>query len=188
MQPKQYVQAGIISYSALKGSLSFVITVDKPTEITGSSKLHLRFAVNGDANDADLFVTLQKHDANGKVVFFPYHTFVDEGHVAWGWLRASRRALASQAYGDEVVHTHREEDVQPLVSNEMVDLEINIQPTATLFRSGEKLVLAIQGRDFGEFGPQCQLPRAGTGVNKDVECMIDLDHSYLELPIIPNRK
>jgi predicted acyl esterase len=174
-------------YNAHNGSLIYTIKFPKPTEITGSSKLHLRFAVTGQqATDADVFITLQKRDTQGKTVYFPYHTFINESHVAWGWLRASRRALSERAFGDEVSHTHQAKDAQPLSANEAVDLNINIQPTATHFRTGESLVLVIQGRDFGEFGPQCQVPRAGTGVNEDTMHRVFLEGSYLELPIIPH--
>jgi predicted acyl esterase len=173
-------------YHAHDESLTYTIKFSKPTEITGSSKLHLRFAVTGQATDADIFVTLQKRDTEGKTVYFPYHTFINEGHVAWGWLRASRRTLSERAFGDEVAHTHRAKDAKPLSPNQAVDLDINIQPTATHFRTGESLVLVIQGRDFGVFGPQCQIPRAGTGINEAAVHRVHLKGSYLELPIIPN--
>jgi predicted acyl esterase len=176
-------------YNAHNGSLTYTLKFSKSTEITGSSKLHLRFAVAGQQateSDADIFVTLQKRDVQGKTVYFPYHTFINEGHVAWGWLRVSRRALSERAFGDEVAHTHRAKDAQPLSPNEVVELDINIQPTATHFRAGESLVLVIQGRDFGEFGPQCQVPRAGTGINEDAMHRVFLEGSFLELPIIPH--
>jgi predicted acyl esterase len=173
-------------YHAHNGNLTYTIKFSKPTEITGSSKLHLRFAVTDQATDADIFVTLQKRDTEGNTVFFPYHTFINEGHVAWGWLRASRRTLSERAFGDEVAHTHRAKDAKPLSPNEAADLDINIQPTATHFRTGESLVLVIQGRDFGEFGPQSQLPRAGTGINEATMHRVFLEGSFLELPIIPH--
>jgi len=174
----------VAQYHAQSGSLTYTIKFTKPTEVTGSSKLHLIFAVAGEATDADIFVTLQKQDAEGKTVLFPYHTFINEGHVAWGWLRASRRALDERPFGDEIAHTHRAKDAQPLVANNAVELDINIQPTATHFRKGESLVLVIQGRDFGEFGPQSHVPRAGTGLNGATTHSIHLEGSYLELPII----
>jgi predicted acyl esterase len=176
----------VAQFHAHNGSLTYTIKFPKPTEVTGSSRLHLLFAVDGEATDADIFVTLQKRDIEGNIVYFPYHTFVNEGHVAWGWLRASRRTLSERAFGDEIAHTHLAKDAQLLVPNKAVHLDINIQPTATHFRTGESLVLVIQGRDFGEFGPQCQVPRAGTGINEAVTHSVLLEGSFLELPIIPH--
>lgn len=48
-----------IQYDALKGSASWSIKFTAPTEVTGGARLHLRFAVDDGASDADLFVTLQ---------------------------------------------------------------------------------------------------------------------------------
>jgi predicted acyl esterase len=186
-EPPALEQPLTAKYDALDGSLVWKIQFEQPSEITGSSRLHLRFAVGGEANDADIFVTLQKLDAEGNIVYFPYHTFIDEGHVAWGWLRASQRALDPNPLGDEIAYTHREVDARPLTNNEFVDLDINIQQTATMFRRGESLQLVVQGHDFGVFGPRCQIPRAGTGINRAVENIIALEQSYLEIPMIEQR-
>jgi predicted acyl esterase len=161
------------------------VTFSKPTEITGSSKLHLRFSVSEGNNDADVFVALQKLDRSGNTVHFPYHTFINDGHVAYGWLRASKRALAAHSLGDEVAYTGLEKDVSLLLPNEPVDLDINIQPSATMFRKGETLKVVVQGHDFGEYAPDSQIPRAGTGCNKQGTHIAYLSESYLEVPVIP---
>jgi predicted acyl esterase len=70
--------------------------------------------------------------------------------------------------------------------NEPVELDINIQPSATLFRKGETLRVAIQGHDFGEYAPDAQVPRAGSGCNTEGSHIIELHQSYLEVPIIPS--
>lgn len=175
-----------VQYDAQTGSVSWQITFDKATEITGSSKLHLRFAVSEGAQDADVFVTLQKLDRSGNIVYFPYHTCADEGHVAWGWLRASMRALDPHPWGDEIAHTFLEKDVSYLQPNELVDLDINIQPSATLFRKGETLKVVVQGHDFGDYPADSHIPRAGTGCNQGSH-LVSLAESYLEVPIIPKR-
>jgi hypothetical protein len=161
------------------------MTFTKPTEITGTSKLHLRFTLGNTADDADIFVTLQKLNRDGETVPFPWHTFINDGHMAYGWLQASKRKLASHSYGDEVVHTFLESDVQYLKPEVPVDPDIDIQPSATLFRKGETLRVAVQGKDFGEYGPKAQVPRAGTGCNKAGMHSIILNGSYLEVPVIP---
>lgn len=176
-----------VQYDSLTGSTSWTVQFAAATEITGSAKLHLRFAVGDGATDADLFVTLQKRDRDGRVVVFPFHTFINDGHVAYGWLRASQRALDSKSFGDEVAHTHRKEDVRLLKSHEPVDLDINIQPSATLFRTGETLVVVVQGHDFGEYSEWSQIPRAGTGINQAGTHTVFLDGSYVELPVISRK-
>lgn len=174
-----------LAYNTLTGSLSWRTTFSAPTEITGSARLHLRFLPGDGATDADFFVTLQKRDRDGNVVHFPYHTFINDGHVAWGWLRASKRARDSKSWGDEVTYTFRAQDVQPLQPGTAIDLNINIQPSATLFRTGETLSVVVQGQDFGEYGEGAEIPRAGNGINKDVSCAVLLGDSFLEVPVIP---
>ena len=172
-----------VQYDAKSGSASWKVTFAQPTEITGSSMLHLRFSIS-EGSDADIFVTLQKLNREGNIVAFPFHTFINDGHVAYGWLRASKRTLDVHSYGDEVTYTFLEKDVKLLVLDESVSVDINIQPSATLFRKGETLQVVVQGRDFGTYGPMCQVPRAGTGCNEGVHT-INFAESYLEVPIIP---
>ena len=45
------------------------------------------------ADDGDLFVALQKFDAAGKLVNFPYFTLQNDGQAAHGWQRISHREL-----------------------------------------------------------------------------------------------
>ena len=84
-----------------------------------------------------------------------------------------------------MAHTFRKEDSKPLTPHEAVEVDVNIQPSATLFRKGESLVLVVQGKDFGEYGPMSQIARAGTGVNQPGAHTIHLSDSWLEVPIIP---
>ena len=172
-----------VVYDAKTGSVAWQKVFTSPTEITGTSRLHLTLSISS-GSDADLFVTLQKLDRDGNAVLFPYHSFINDGYVAWGWLEASKRKLAEHPFGDEVAHTFLEKDAQPLTPGEKVQLDIGIQPTATLFRKGEAIRLVVQGRDFNEYGPYSQISRAGTGCNEG-QHKIFLDGSYVELPIIP---
>ncbi|KAJ5897391.1 hypothetical protein N7504_007679 [Penicillium tannophilum] len=171
------------TYDSKTGSVAWQHTFDKPTEITGSSLLHLSLSIS-EGSDADLFVTLQKINRDGEIVKFPYHSFVNDGHVAWGWLRASKRKRANNPYGDEVMHTFLEKDLQPLEPGEKVEVDINLQQTGTLFRKGETIRVVVQGRDFNEYSPNCQVPRAGTGCNVG-QHTIFMEGSFVELPIVP---
>lgn len=172
-----------ITYDAQKGSASWQKTFSSATEVTGTSRLHLTLSIS-EGSDADLFVTLQKLDRDGNMVYFPYHSFINDGYVAWGWLKASKRKLADHAYGDEVAHTFLAQDAEPLRPNEKVELDIGIQPSATLFRKGESIRVVIQGRDFNDYSPECQIPRASTGCNRGTH-NIFLEGSYVELPVVP---
>ncbi|OJJ78148.1 hypothetical protein ASPBRDRAFT_167648 [Aspergillus brasiliensis CBS 101740] len=175
-----------VSYVANTGSVSWETKFAAPTEITGTSRLHLKLATT--ARDADIFVTLQKLDRDGNMVYFPYHTFINDGHVAWGWLRASKRKLAPKecTIGDEVDHTFLEEDAEFLQAGVPIEMDISVQPSATLFRKGETLRLVVQGRDFGDYGTTSDIPRAGSGINASELHRIFLNESYLEVPVIPS--
>lgn len=115
------------------------------TELTGYMKLRL-WAAAETADDLDLFVAIQKIDRNGELVGFHYYASFDTGPVALGWLRASHRELdLERSRPEQPVHTHRRE--QMLVPGEFVPLEIEIWPSSTLFRAGERLRVLVQGSD-----------------------------------------
>ncbi|RYC80092.1 hypothetical protein BFJ63_vAg17016 [Fusarium oxysporum f. sp. narcissi] len=176
-----------VSYIANSGSVFWQTKFSVPTEITGTCRLHLKLATT--ANDADIFVTLQKLDRDGRLVYFPYHTFINDGHVAWGWLRASKSKLASKErkIGDEVDHTYLKEDAEFLQSGVPIEIDISIQPSSTLFRKGETLRVVVQGHDFGEYSPVSDVPRAGSGINGDETHSVFLYNSYLEVPVVPSK-
>jgi uncharacterized protein len=182
--PSSPTRSGSIQYDAHTGSASWTMKFHQPTEITGSAHLHLNFSIST-GSDADIFVTLQKLDRDDNVVHFPFHTFINDGHVAYGWLRASNRKVVPSRIGDEIAHTYRKEDSKALTPNEAVEVDVNIQPSATMFRKGESLVLVVQGRDFGEYGAMSQIPRAGPGINLPGTHTVYLNECWLEVPVIP---
>ena len=118
----------------------------KDTELTGYMKLKLWVEAIG-ADDMDLFVAIQKLDADGKPVGFHFYAFYDNGPVALGWLRASHRELdAEKSTPWQPVHTHvREQRLEP---GEIVPVEIEIWPSSTLFRKGETLRVVVKGMDI----------------------------------------
>ena len=66
--------------------------------------------------------------------------------LAKGWLRASHRELdPSRSTPLRPWHTHTR--IQKLRSGEIVPLEIEIWPSATLFEAGSSLQVTIQGHD-----------------------------------------
>jgi predicted acyl esterase len=115
------------------------------TELTGYMKLKLWVEAE-QADDMDLFVALQKLDADGAPVGFNFYAFYENGPVALGWLRVSHRALHAEKSTEwQPVQSHlREELLKP---GEIVPVEIEIWPSSTLFRAGETLRVLVKGMD-----------------------------------------
>ena len=91
------------SYDAKTGEVCFDITFNEDTEITGLMKLHLWAEAEGH-DDMDMFITVQKLDAEGN--FLPTWVFGERHPGAWGKMRASRR------HQDPVLAS----DIQPVQS------------------------------------------------------------------------
>ena len=118
----------------------------------------------------DLFVALQKLDADGNEVPFTFYAMFDNGPLALGWLRASHRALdAAKSTPQQPVHTHLREDwLEPGVP---VPVEIEIWPTSVSFKAGEGLRVIVQGQDVYQdnkwglaFARHEELRNAGTHI------------------------
>lgn len=138
-------EPGVAAYSPTQGeSVHFDLTFDADTVIAGHSKLKLWVSAEG-ADDMDLFVGLKKLDPDGNEVFFYGFGGTNANDpVARGWLRVSHRELDAAASKDyRPVPLHRKR--QPLKSGEIVPVEIEILPSATLFKAGETLRLVVQG-------------------------------------------
>ena len=134
------------SYDTQTGKATFAMRFDEPTELTGHIKLRLWVEADG-SDDMDLFVGLDKLDAQGERVPFTFYALYDDGPLALGWLRASHRELDdAQSTPFRPVHTHRRE--QPLQPGVPVPLDIEIWPTSVRFEAGEGLRLTVQGRDI----------------------------------------
>ena len=174
-------QEGKVTYDSADGKAVFDITFDQDTELTGHMKLKLWVSPEK-ANDADLFITLKKVDADGNEVHFDSWSPPSRYPVALGWLRLSQRELdeeKSTPWQPYLKH-ERELKVKP---GEIVPCEIEILPSSTLFLKGETLRLVISGKYQAEstwFGYNLPV-NAGrhsiyTGGKYD---------SYLLIPIVP---
>lgn len=139
-------QVGGIAYDATSGSAMFDYTLPQAAEITGHMKLRLWVEADG-ADDLDLFVAVQKLDADGKEVPFVFYAMNENGPLALGWLRASHRQLdPERSRPEQPVHLHLRE--QRLKPGEVVPVEIEIWPSSTSFKAGEQLRIVVQGRDL----------------------------------------
>jgi predicted acyl esterase len=106
--------------------------------------------------------------------------------VALGWLRASHRDLDPQrSTPEQPVHTHARE--QLLEPGERVPVEVEIWPSSTLFRAGERLRLVVQGQDLMREGlPNAPFARHEDTRNRGTHVIYagGKFDSYLLVPVI----
>jgi predicted acyl esterase len=128
-----------------RGRATFDFRFSSATEVVGGMKLRVWMSAP-DADDLDVFVAVQKLDAYGDVVGFPFYAVFEDGPVALGWIRASHRELDQERSAPwQPVLAHRRS--LPVARGEVVPLDIEILPSGTRFGPGETLRLVIQGRD-----------------------------------------
>ncbi len=127
-------------------SAQFEYLFAQETELTGYMKLKLWVEAQGN-DDMDLFVAVEKIDQAGYIVPFPYFGNHDDGGVALGWLRVSHRELdEAKSSAGQPVHQHQREI--KLKPGEIVPVEIEIWPSGTVFKKGDRLRLIVQGSDI----------------------------------------
>lgn len=145
--------ASVLRYPSKEGAASFDLRFDVTTEVTGPMQLTLWLAAL-DADDADVFVAVDKLDRDGRRVPFPDLNHIETGRVAYGWLRASHRELdVERSRPGQPWHRHQR--ALSLTPGEPVQLDVEILPSSTLFHAGEALRLTVQGVDLpftGETG------------------------------------
>jgi predicted acyl esterase len=175
--------AAVADYAPLSESATFTITFDEDTEITGNMKLKLWVSTT-DGTDMDLFVGIDKLDANGDPVRFSGKAGFAETPAALGWLRVSERALdeeRSTPWQPWLSH----DNPQSVTPDEIVPVEIEILPSSTLFRAGESLQVVVQGQDLFEH------PSLAHNHSDDVNLGTHSIHtggeydSHLLVPVIP---
>jgi predicted acyl esterase len=132
-------------YDAREGRAVFELRFEEDTELTGPMKLRLWLEAEG-ADDADVFVAIQKLGSAGHEAGQTWYAFYENGPVALGWLRASHCALdPKRSTPERPVHPHDREE--PMPAGQAVPLEIEIWPSSTLFRAAETLRVVVQGSD-----------------------------------------
>ena len=139
-----------VSYDPTQGERAvFDHCFDTPTDLVGHMALSLKVSIDA-GDDMDIFVAVQKLDANGNVVPFAFYAQFEDGPVALGWLRVSHRELDQQASTPHrPVLAHRRE--QKLEPGEIVPVDIEIWPSGTHFDAGEGLRLIVQGSDIYDY-------------------------------------
>lgn len=135
---------------------TFDFQFEEETNLVGHSKLRLWVEADG-SDDMDLFVALQKIDAEGKKVDFPYYSTRDDGNVALGWLRVSHRELSEKSTPEQPILRHERE--LRLERGEIVPVEIEIWPSGTRFAPGESLRVVIKGQDINQYPANLLTPQ-----------------------------
>lgn len=117
------------------------------TEITGPMALRCFMSTDG-GFDLDLFVGIRKIDAQGEEVEF-WNRLSRHDIVTRGWLRASRRPNPADVDDVRFPVASLEREA-PVVPGDVMELNVEILPSSTLFEAGSALVLELRGRDITE--------------------------------------
>jgi hypothetical protein len=173
---------------ARASNATFKITFDKDTEVIGSMKLKLWVSADG-SDDMDLFIGIKKYDRRGKEVLFPDWDAIEHGQAATGWLRVSHREL------DENLSTPlqpwlKHQRALKLKEGEIVSVEIEIQPSGTLFKAGESLGVVVQNTDIIQYTPPEYGCRHEDTVNRGKHLIYTGGKydSHLLMPYVPTKK
>ena len=135
-----------VSYDGKTGQVEFDLQFKEDTELTGYMKVHMFVEADGH-DDMDLFINVQKADADGN--WIPWFT-LDEPHPgAWGKCRVSRRELDEKLSTDFNPVLKHERELK-LSKGEIVPVDIAIVPSARFWHKGEKLRVQIAGRYIRE--------------------------------------
>jgi putative CocE/NonD family hydrolase len=118
-------------------------TIPADTEFTGPMALRLWVEAH-DADDMDLFVGVEKWRGGTYIPFEGSYGF-GRDRITTGWLKVSLRALDEQRSRPfDPVPTCSQR--QPLAPGEVVQVDIALGPSATIFQAGETLRLVVAGR------------------------------------------
>lgn len=137
--------AGQIQYATDGPGITFLSEpLPQQTEITGP--LVATIFVSSETTDADIFAIVRLFDPSGDEVTF-MGALDPNTPVAQGWIRASHRAVDTEAsLPHQPVHRHLE--VEPLTPGEIYELEVEIWPTSIVIPAGYQIGLTIKGNDY----------------------------------------
>jgi uncharacterized protein len=142
---------GSVPYRAAgkRGRAAFSFRFEAAAELIGGMRLKI-WVSTSEGDDLDLFAVLRKLDAGGREVFFSGFNGYERDAVAKGWLRVSLRELdESRSTALRPWHSHaRVQKVQP---GQIVPVEIEIWPSATLFEAGTTLQVTVMGHDAAKY-------------------------------------
>ncbi|MDQ2758119.1 MAG: CocE/NonD family hydrolase [Actinomycetota bacterium] len=151
-----------VSYTvgANPAAASFLTRFAEDTVLVGYPKAHLWVEAR-DSDDMDLFVLVQKLDANGtplQAFTVPNrsamaHDLTDHGATILkykgcdGRLRVSARHLDSELSTNDVP-AHTFDRVEKLARGQVVDVQIDLMPLGLSFKAGEQLRLVVSSKNL----------------------------------------
>jgi putative CocE/NonD family hydrolase len=157
-----------IEFDVRRGRVRFSYRFVEDTEVVGPMWLRVHVGLR-DADDMCLFAGVRK-ERGGKLVGFEGSYGFDRALVTFGMRKLSQRAVDWERSA-LARPFHPDDRREPLRPGEIVPLDLELPPSATLFRTGEHLVLDLQGRWFfptnpivGQFPARYERSRRGTAV------------------------
>lgn len=134
---------GRVTFGTRSRAATFTWTVPDDIELTGPMAARLWVELTG-CDDANLFVGVEKW-RGGRFVGFEGSYGYGRDRVSTGWQRVSLRTLDPElSRPAEPVTTGT--DPRPVSAGEVVEVNVALGPSATLFRAGEQLRLVVAGR------------------------------------------
>lgn len=165
MAPEPSAGPGSVAFGTRSRAASFTWTVPEDIELTGPMAARLWVELSG-CDDANLFVGVEKWRCGrfgGRFVGFEGSYGYGRDRVSTGWQRVSLRALDRElSRPGEPVSTGT--DPRPVSAGEVVEVNVALGPSATLFRGDEQLRLVVGGRWLSPRNPLTgQFPAAYAG-------------------------
>ena len=157
--PAEAVEVGY-AVDADPDAASFLLRFDRDTTLVGHPKAHLWVEAR-DADDMDLFVLVQKLDAQGtplQAFTVPnqgamIHDVTEHGATILRYKGSDGRLRVSLRHLDEALTTddvpaHSFDRVEKLSPGEIVEVEIDLLPIGLAFRAGQQLRFVISSRNL----------------------------------------
>lgn len=172
------------SFDVRRGHLSFGYRFDADTDTVGPMLLTVPISVTG-TPDVALFAGIRKFRNGREIGFLGSYGFTAD-LVTHGILVASQRRVdPERSLPHQPFHTFA--DPQPLTAGQPVELQIELLPSATLFRAGDELRLDLQCRWFFSRNPLVgQFPPAYAPTARRGTCTVHTGgphRAFLTVPI-----
>jgi predicted acyl esterase len=144
LSPTPVTTPGTVEYAAMGAGVTFSLTLDRETEITGP--IVAKLFVSSSTRDADLFLVVRIFDPQGKELTFMGSTDPNTP-IANGWLRVSHRRLDPKKSKPWQPH-HPHDRAELLIPDEVYECDIEILPTCIVLPAGWRVALTVRGRDY----------------------------------------
>jgi predicted acyl esterase len=157
---------------------AFIYQFKEETELTGGMNLRLWVSAE-QTDDLDIFVVVKKLDSQGNEIHFSGYNGNSHDVVAKGWLRVSHRELDQTRSSIEMPY-HLHKHILKITPNEVVQIDVEIWPSSTLFEKGSFLQLVIMGQEPVEYNTL----KHKTSINRGFHLVYSGGHydSYLLIP------